>query len=205
MQYPLILASGWEIVSALAETAGAVATFAAVVVALWPEVRKRLVTERMDIAVGTEPPYYSDATAIIHGTPMCGKMLRLEVSNSGDETANDVRILLGNVTRKNTVRGWVPANLAWTHTGKRNCDTIPPRFRQFCDLCAVINRQVHFSLEVQPLDQYNVFDLGEFTLEIALATERGVQKRGTIRLTIEEHPQTRQLTYVNIQWEEWDC
>ena len=139
--------------STLAQWAGAIATSAAVVVALFKEEISR-VFRRPKLVVRIQPIAPDCVKTPIHVTAggnlqWAGEayFLRLWIENSGALRAEKVQVFLADVKRLQsdgsfgTVPGFLPMNLRWSHTDffkpEVYADGISPKMGKHCDLACI--------------------------------------------------------------------
>ena len=139
--------------STLAQWVGAVATSAAVIVALFKEeILRRL--RRPSLVVRIQPtapdcvktPISVTAPGNLHWSGEA-YFLRLWVENRGDQRAEKVQVFLSGVLKRRAsgsfepVKGFLPMNLRWSHTDfvkpEIYADGISPWMGKHCDLACI--------------------------------------------------------------------
>jgi hypothetical protein len=137
--------------SSLAQWAGAVATFSAVLVALFKDqLLHRFRKPKLTIRILPEPPDCVIAT--MHSATWDGKAywLRIWVQNEGKERAEQVQVFVANVYKQgkanerfDPVPGFMPMNLRWSNGRDwKNPEIFAPGISpkplgKHCDLCSI--------------------------------------------------------------------
>ena len=184
----------------------ALATLAAVAVALLPEFKKWWVRPRLRIIANLKQPGCHQTVALDAGAPAQRRrlyILRLWVENIGRGPAENVQLFVQQLEKQNAARvfereeSFLPMNLRWTHTSEGSspfADRINPSMGRFCELASVQHPEDNFdpqtlvslTCEVTPLWQAGVghiLDPGVYRLTIRAAGSNARPQDTVIELT----------------------
>ncbi len=126
----------WEEIGALGQVAGALATTAAVLVALfWESYQRRRRAPRLSISWRERDTTLEELSPIEFA-----KWPRLLILNEGKEAAQRVEIVASDLARRDgngtytLVTDFIPTPLTWTHSDSSVCDYLPAGADRLCDL-----------------------------------------------------------------------
>ena len=134
----------------IAQWAGAIGTFAAVLVALFKdEFLRRWQKPELRAAITLAPPdcHKTRITRLPDGFSAECYYLRLWVENIGKTRAEIIQVFVAKLLRKTTggsfreVEEFLPMNLKWAHGGEIFAPGISPTMGKHCDLGRVIDPQ----------------------------------------------------------------
>jgi len=178
---------GWQFLGNVAQWVGALATTAAVIVALFKEdlIRRRR-HPKLTAWIEPKQPYcIREPARENRQKPWTGwrYWLRISVKNEGNVRAEKVEVFLSQALVRNNgsfepVPNFTPMNLQWSYTHETYVDGISPDMVRFCDLGAISDpahpdlseQRTLLSLRLQALPGiHDWLPPGHYKFEIKLA------------------------------------
>ena len=192
--------------------AAALATFLAVVVALWKEdIVKHWRRPRLKVRISLQPPdchkipinSISRATGEIVGS-RDAYYFRLWVENHGSIRAENVQVFAAELRRKKAdggfekVGSFLPMNLMWAHTKEVFAPGLSPRMGRHCDLGFIAKPENHkvgtagvsqdvkliLDTEVVPNTRSNECSPGEYELNLRIAASNSLPLEALCTITL---------------------
>jgi hypothetical protein len=157
----------------------AIATFAAVVVALWPEIGRWRRRPKLEIIATMEPPACQRTGVFVNGHfSEFVYYMRIWIKNTGKLPAENVQVVAESMSRRSADAdhfvpedSFFPMNLRWTHSppeASTFLERLNPQMGRHCELCHIsgifemspTEARVYFDLEVatvpRPAGTYRV-------------------------------------------------
>jgi hypothetical protein len=186
----LLLWQGTESSGVNWEAVGAIATAAAVIIALFhpalSEWRTHLRRPKLSLLVSLELPHADKlrmADPLSNQTRGYCYFLRLWIENNGKTEARHVEVFVSSLFRQEgnrfeRVAGFYPANLLWSHyPGTRIIERILPEMGRHCDLARIDSpiglpkETLNLAMDVQPTSMTHALQAGRYRLELKIASE----------------------------------
>lgn len=193
---------------------GAIGTFLAVVVALWPAFSSWKRRPKLYTGIRLHPPecgmYQQNEirrVSFVNEPGVQGRTVasvsvgdafwfRLYVTNTGQTAARDVEVTIGDVTRLDDGRfvpysGFLLSNLIWTHEREVSRAQLLPGTDRNVDLGNMRrpdpNTQVQFrfQLSIDPVSAYNVVEPGTYEFDIQVGAANCDQVKTRFRLAFD--------------------
>jgi len=181
--------------SSLAQWAGAIATFSAVMVALFKDVviaRWRKPT--LEATCGKQTPWTVRTPMVVHdgkGTVLWNGdcyFVRVKIENAGKTRAKKVQVSalklakLGADNNFEEIPTILPLSMKWSNSSASTLDGISPKMAAFCDIVSLSDpANPH---QRKPLDLPPNTTVGQLQLEVDPFTESHLLAPGTYRLSL---------------------
>jgi hypothetical protein len=192
----------YDALTAWGTIAGAVATFLAVLVALFLEPwRRSRAAPRLWLTWRKR-----DSTSKIDTHGRRETFVRLFVQNMGHEAAQRVEVMISDACRLSEdgsvllISSFLPTALTWTHTRSHTCDYLPGGADRLCDL-GVFYASAHpntslahhgptyfrCATQIEPTNKYNYFKTGKYIVRLVASALNAKHSTLTVVLTVGEH------------------